>query len=215
MSYLASIANEFEKMRAASLLVLTLSSGAFAQQLEKLPMNSPDKKFHLGVTTKDVADSNTEWKYWLIKDESDSVLLTTSILHDMPAPVAYWNKTSTKLIYEEQTHETNEIRIYDLVKRKIILQTQGFIWGHSIEYFDQVHGELFFFRKPDGIEPGTFELMILNVETMAVKSIQSIKTSGDPVTGAPEIESLDGLRRQLVLTFESVNHQTEKISISY
>jgi hypothetical protein len=180
-------------MRSVYIFLLIISFNVSGQSIDKIVSLSPDKNFSLTITTKEMGDSNTEWNYWLTRKTGDSILLTTSILHDMPAPVAYWNKSSTKLIYEEQNK--GEIRIYDLIVRKLIFQTNGFIWEHSMEYFDQTSGTVIFFRRSGLEQRGSFDLLTLNVETLEIKLIRSVNTSGDPYTGAPEILTMDRVKR--------------------
>jgi hypothetical protein len=205
-------------MRFTCILLLTISFNALGQGVDKLVKHSPDKKFRLAVTRKEIGDSNTECNYWLIRTAGDSILLTTSILHDMPAPVTYWDKSSTKLIYEEQTYDKQEIRIYDLMARKLVFQTKGFIWGHSMEYFDQKRGIVIFFRRSNPERSGSFELLTLNVDTFEIKLIRSVETSGDPYSGAPEILTMDREKREIILVFEAkdiMNPKMEKVKVGY
>lgn len=205
-------------MRLPSILVLLISSSTFAQNTEMLVHQSPDKKFSLSATGKEIGDSNTELTYWLKNEYGDSIVLTTSIVHDMPAPVAYWDKSSTKLIYEEQTHGTKEIRIYDLIEKKLTFQTHGFIWGCSMEYFDQENGIIIFFRRIDNEQHRDFDIISLNIETKKISVIRSIRTSGDPYTGAPDILSMDRAKREIILIFETRDEfstKMETLKVSY
>jgi hypothetical protein len=199
-------------MRLVYIFLLPISLSSFGQDVDKSIIQSPDKNFSLIITTKEIGDSNTEWKYWLSRCTGDTILLTTAILHDMPAPIAYWNKSSTRVIYEEQTYDKEEIRIYDPIARKLIFQTNGFIWGNGMQYFDQTSGTVAFFRRSGpGPEAIGFDLLTLNVETFEIKLIHSVKTSGDPYTGVPEIQTMDGVKREMVLIFETNDLKGTKI----
>jgi hypothetical protein len=198
-------------------LLSTVSLNAIAQDGDELETQSPDQTYSLIITSKDVGDAQTEWKCWLTGTSKDTVLLTTSILSQLPAPVAYWNESSTRLIYEEQ-HENfskSEIRIYDLIGRKVVFKTNGFVWGHDMKSFDQANGILVFVRMPDPEQGQHFNLLTLDVATQEIKVIHSVKTSGDPVMGVPSIQSMDSEKRELVVTFEDDDWQTKRVKVSY
>jgi hypothetical protein len=204
-------------MKILFALLLILSFNALAQNGDELEMQSPDQAFSLIITTKNVGDAQEEWKCWLTGNSKDTVLLTTSLLHSLPAPVAYWNASSTKLVYEEQ-HENfskSEIRIYDLINRKVIFKTNGFVWGHDMTSFDQANGILVFVRMPDPEQGQHFNLLTLDVATQEIKVVHAVKTSGDPTTGAPAIQSLDTEKREFVVTFEDDDWQTKRVKVSY
>jgi hypothetical protein len=204
-------------MKILFALLLILSFNALAQNGDELEMQSPDQTFSLIITTKNVGDAQEEWKCWLTGNSKDTVLLTTSLLHSLPAPVAYWNASFTKLVYEEQ-HENfskSEIRIYDLINRKVIFKTNGFVWGHDMTSFDQANGILVFVRQPDPEHGQHFNLLTLDVATQEIKVVHAVKTSGDPTTGAPAIQSLDSEKREFVVTFEDDDWQTKRVKVSY
>lgn len=203
------------KMRLVYILILTISFDAFGQNSCGGVNLSPDRNFSLLTTCKDIGDASTEWNYWLT-NRNDTILLTTSILHDMPAPIAFWDKASTKLIYEEQTHKKEEIRIYDLNKMKLVSQKEGFIWGHNAkEYFDEANQSLFFFRYSTPNDFKTFDLMSLNIVTEEVKLVRIIKSSGDPYTGTPEIEKMDGVKRELLIRYETDDYHSDHLKVEY
>ena len=198
------------------IFLFLLSTGAFAQHPGKLPEHSPDRNFRLTSTTKHTGELKLELQYWLKEKSGDSILLTSSILHDMPAPVYYWDQSSTKLIYEEQNISSEQIKIFDLTRHTVVFTTTGFIWGHSAEYFDDEDGQVLFFRQSSSA-PGEFQLMRLATDTHEVKLIVSIKTSGDPYTGFPEISKMNPIDNEVILIFETQNQnkvaiETQKLN---
>ncbi len=57
--------------------------------------------------------------------------------------------------------------------------------------------------------------MTLDIETKQIKKIKSIATSGDPLTGVPQISNIDVARRELVLIIQNSGYKSEKIKIKY
>ncbi len=201
-------------MKIVCIFLLIISIQAVGQIKIFSHSFSPDKNFSLTVVTKDLGgDSNSEWTYWLRDSEGDSSLLTTTILHDLPAPVAVWNKSSTRLIFDEQAE--SEIRIYDLGKRKVIFQTKGSIGGHSMEHFDQDRGVVVFTRQIARHPGDTYELLTLDTNVLSISPICQIKTSGDPITGTPRVKSMDRAHRRLIVTFEDSDFTTQELRVDY
>jgi hypothetical protein len=101
-----------KKMRVLTITLLTIINIAVQGQTIKRPVDfSPDKKFGLLITI-DGPDSFPEWKYWIINEQNDTTLLSTTVTHDELPPPTFWSKTSKKIISEDQTHE--KIIIYNL-----------------------------------------------------------------------------------------------------
>lgn len=202
-------------MRLTVILLLTLLNlTAHGQTINKSIDFSPDRNFRLIITVGG-EELFPEWKYWLITDNKDTTLFTTTITHDESPPVTFWTKTSRELIFEDQTHENkdNRIKIYNLKDRNVEFETVGFIWGQGENNFDQDRGLLFYFKRIEN-EMETFGLMLLNVETKEIKKLSSVTTTGDPITGAPEIESIDKYKRQLTMTYET-SDKRKKITVDY
>jgi hypothetical protein len=177
---------------------------------------SPDKRFGLLVTSLQLEDLNTEWKYWIISDQKDTTRLTTATTHDEEPPAAFWSKLSTEIVFEEQIREGGENRIivYDLIHKKKEFATTGFIWGKGKNNFDQERGILFYLIKTEN-QSNVFDLMTLNLITREIKKISSLKTSGDPYTGIPEVELIDKTSKHIILTFETADYRQEKIKFEY
>lgn len=184
-------------MRVIAIVLLTIINIAVQGQAIniKRPVDfSPDKNFGLLITIGGV-EGFPEWKYWIMNNKNDTILLTTTITHDEFPPVTFWSKSSKEIIFEDQTRENNnnQIKIYNLIDNRIEFETPGFIWGHGNHNFDKDHGLLFYFKKADNTND-TFDLMVLNIDSRKIKKLNSVATSGDPLTGAPEIESIDTIK---------------------
>lgn len=204
-------------MRVLTITLLTIINIVVQGQTIKRPIDfSPDKNFGLLIETTALPDINTEWTYWLINNNKDTILLTTTITHDEFPPVTFWSKSSKEIIFEAQTHENNDnkIKIYNLKDKRIEFETLGFIWGLGENNFDNDRGLLFYFKRTDSVND-TFDLMTLNVDSKTIKKVCSVTTSGDPLTGAPEIESIDKIKRQLTLTSETKDYKQEKLKVGY
>jgi hypothetical protein len=166
-------------------------------------LTSPLTNFGLLITI-DGVKSFPEWKYWIINNNKDTILLTTTITHDEFPPATFWSKSSKTIIFEDQTHENNDnkIKIYNLKDKRTGFETLGFIWGHGKSNFDRDRGLVFYFKRTDNTN-ATCELMAPNIYSKKINKLSSVTTSGDPLTGAPEIESIDTIKRELTLTFQT------------
>jgi hypothetical protein len=176
---------------------------------------SPDKNSEILLSATPLSDANIEWKYQLISTKKDTTLLTTAITHDESPPVAYWTKTSEAVILEHQKFENsdNKIVIYNVKNSKIEFETPGFVWGSGASNFDQSRGLLFFFRRVNS--EGRYDLLVLDTETKKIKNLTHVITSGDSITGLPEIVFLDKVKRQLTILFETKNGQPETKKVDY
>jgi len=204
-------------MRSTVIIILTLLNLIVHGQTNRKSIDySPDKNFGLLITFSQLPDVNTDWKYWLITNNRDTILLTATITHDEFPPATFWSKSSQQIIFEDQTHENkdNKIKIYNLKDKKTEFETVGLIWGLGKNNFDQDRGLLFYFKRIEN-KKRTFDLMTLNIETKEIKRLSSVTTSGDPITGTPEIISVDKIKKQLTLTFETADSRQDKIKVLY
>lgn len=205
-----------DKMRVTITILVTIINIAVQGQTIKRPVDlSPDNNFELLITVGE-KEEYAEWKYWLIACKKDTTLLTTALTYDEFPPVTFWSKSSREIIFEDQTHENNDnkIKIYNLKDKKTEFETLGFIWGQGKSNFDQDGGLVFYFKRTDKINE-TFDLMVLNIDLKEIKKLRSVTTSGDPLTGAPQIESIDKVKKQLTLTFETTDHKQGKVKVEY
>lgn len=205
-----------KQMRVLTITLLTIINITVkGQTIIKSVDFSPDNNFEL-LTTVGEKDEYAEWKYWLISDKKDTTLLTTALTYDEFPPVTFWSKSSREVIFEDQTHENNDnkIKIYNLKDKKTEFETLGFIWGQGKNNFDQDRGLIFNFKRTDEINE-TFDLMVLNIDSKRIKKLSAVTTSGDPMTGAPEIQSIDKTKRQLILTFETKDYKQGKEQVVY
>jgi hypothetical protein len=203
-------------MKVLTVTLLTIINIVVQGQTIKRPVDfSPDNNFGLLITI-GTKEEYAEWKYWLISDKKDTILMTSALTYDEFPPVTFWSKSSREIIFEDQTHENNnsKIKIYSLKDKKTEFETLGFIWGLGKNNFDQDRGLLFYFKRTDKTNE-TFDLMTLNIDSKEIKKLSSVTTSGDPLTGAPEIESIDKIKRQLTLTFEKKGYKQEKLKVGY
>jgi hypothetical protein len=203
-------------MKVLTVTLLTIINIVVQGQTIKRPVDfSPDNNFGLLITI-GTKEEYAEWKYWLISDKKDTILMTSALTYDEFPPVTFWSKSSREIIFEDQTHENNDnkIKIYSLKDKKTEFETLGFIWGLGKNNFDQDRGLLFYFKRTDKTNE-TFDLMTLNIDSKEIKKLSSVTTSGDPLTGAPEIESIDKIKRQLTLTFEKKGYKQEKLKVGY
>lgn len=204
-------------MRLTPTFLLTIISLAVYGQQVRLPINySPDKNFGLLVTIGG-KESFPEWSYYLITNNNDTILLTTSMTHDEKPSVTYWSKSSRILIVEEQSEgdqREESIRLYNLIDKKVEFEVKGFIWGEGKNNFDQDRGLLFYFKRVEN-KSGAFDLLSLDIETKEIKKLSTVLASGDPLTGMPEIGSIDTEKKQLILTFETIGFQIDNRKIDY
>jgi hypothetical protein len=203
-------------MRLVTITVLTiLNITAQAQTIIKSVDFSPDNNFELLITV-GRKDEYAEWRYWLISGKKDTTLLTTALTYDEFQPVTFWSKSSREIVFEDQTHENNnnKIKIYNLRDKKTEFETLGFIWGQGKNNFDQDRGLIFYFKRTDKINEA-FDLMVLNIDSKKIRKLSSVSTSGDPLTGAPQIESIDKTKRQITLTFETKDYKQGKEQVVY
>jgi hypothetical protein len=180
--------------------------------------HSPDGKFELIINSKQLSDGQSEWKYWLISKQLnnsiDTTLLITTITHDNPRPAVFWSKDSKKMIYQDQSSTDNNdiIKIYRLDQKRKLFQAEGIIFSDKTKYFDQSRDLVFFFKKVNRM---TYDLIALNINTLKIYKLKTLKSSGDSLTGIPIISEIDFEKREIEITIENGNFQTEKKTIKY
>jgi hypothetical protein len=204
----------FKTMRFTVVLFLTIVNLSVNGQTKTISY-SPDKKFHLLIVSSAQGDLNTKWEYWLVGNK-DTTLLTTATTHDQYAPAFFWTKTSQALIFEGQNLDgsDNKIKIYNLRGKKIDFETRGLIWGLGQNHFDQDRGLIFYFKKTDQAAK-RFNLIMLDISSKEIKDLTSVVTSGDPLTGTPDIVMINTVTKELTLSFETTEFRQKKRIVNY
>lgn len=198
----------------AILTIFTLFGlSATGQTVERF--TSPDNKFEVIAKSKEVSDSNTEWVYYLVDHSSlDTLLLTTTTTHDDPQPAVFWDKSSAQLIFEDRRDTLNHIKVYDPKNKRMVFTASGFIGRPMTNFFDASNNLLFFLR-PTADDWTAFSLLTLDIQSYNVTAIKSLHTSGDPYSGAPEIDKLDTLKRTLIIAFEDKEYKRNTTELNY
>jgi len=192
-------------------------NAVFAQApLEKfyLKQVSPNNEHCVFVTREQLGDSQNDFKYTLIinynKTNSDTVIFAHALTHDVSPPVFFWNKNSTKLIYEDGQGLLNEernIKLFDIINRKVTFSTRGILNINEeakTKYFDSENGILIYLEE---VDKKVFDILALDIANQKIKKLKSVKVSDDPITSTPLISRSDKLKREVqVEYFEGTQH---------
>lgn len=202
-------------MKWMTAILLVSGLNAYGQNSHLPVPYSPDKNYQLFITTEDLGEQSIGWKYWLISSDKDTTLLTSTRTRDELPPAAFWTKSLSEIIFEAQTAENdeNKIKIYNLKTKKVEFETFGFIWGPGRSNFDEDQGYLFYFKRKDNIN-AKFDLLELNIVTKEIRILTSVVTDGDPM-GAPEIESIDKVKKQLTVMYQSPDWKQVTTKVEY
>jgi hypothetical protein len=200
-------------LRLILTILILFGLSAKGQTVDRFP--SPDNKFEVIVEYKEVGDSNTEWVYHIVDHSSlDTLLLTTATTHDDPQPAVFWDKSSTRLIFEDRRDNLNPIRILELKNKTIVCSTSGFI-GRPMNNFFDVSNNLLFFLRPHAYDRTEFGLFALDIQSNNVNAVKSLRTSGDPNSGIPWVDTLDTLNRTLTIVFEDKEYKQVSTELNY
>lgn len=178
---------------------------------------SPDRRSSLVITATELPDLVVEWKYRLVLPNQDTVMLTSTHTHDESRPVTYWDKSSTRLVYEDRGGyrvDLSKIKVYNLMEGKDEFETSGFVWGDGKYNFDEGRGLLHFFTQREG-SWGSFNLMVLDITTKEIRKLHSLVTSVDPITGVPWIDAIDTVERTVIVKFEGSDMKIVSKVIGY
>jgi hypothetical protein len=162
------------------------------------------KKYCITVTRKDSSDSQGVWKYTLISNfntsNPESLVFAKAVTHDIAPPVFFWNKNSTKLIYEDgdETYAPRQIKIYDLGKRKVVFSINGFIntqFEKKENFFDAANNILIFFTSEKQKE---INIMSLDISNQKISTLKTISTSGQPFEEI-WVTKIDKAKREMIV----------------
>lgn len=150
------------------------------------------------------------WTGVLIDQGSrDTLLIIRNQTHDDPAPVTFYNEQGSRFIYTEK----DSVKIYSLSLRTIIYKEPGVIWYESQNHYDVKNNILFYFVRKS--ESNYVDLVAINAETLHRRTLVSLLTSRDPLTGIPAITKADYANRKLLIQFETKDWHGQKTSVTY
>lgn len=150
------------------------------------------------------------WTGVLIDQGSqDTLLIIRNQTHDDPAPVTFFNEQGSRFIYTEK----DSVKIYNLSLKTIIYKEPGIIWHGSQNHYDVKNNILFYFVRKS--ESNYVDLVAVNAETLQRRTLVSLLTSGDPLTGVPSVTKADYANRKLLIQFETKAWKRQKTSVTY
>jgi hypothetical protein len=182
---------------------------------------SLDKKSLVTVFAKDTSDAQRLWKYILTFADksfaSYAYIITEATTHDSSPPLFFWNKNSTKLIYEtcpSKDNDWRQIKIYDLINKKVLFTTAGFIndqFQNSSKYFDLENNILIYFLTKTGKETA---ILSLNISTQKINKLETVSISGDqfyPIS----ISKVDKKKRIFSIKYQDTTYNEKYLDLKY
>lgn len=144
----------------------------------------------------------------------DSLELASCGIHDRNPPYFHF-LANNLLIYE---NPPNEIIIRNLKTKQIILKQSGFFSFPSKQdtsgSIDSINNKIIYFeREPNKYDE--FFVNILNLDSLDVEKIDTIQTSGDPLTGSPLVKYSYFGSRTIIIEFETKEYKFEELTLNY
>lgn len=164
LSGIPTLAQKMRQMKKGILFITTTILTIFiieSKAQETLDKVSPDGKFKIDISGRDMADCNIEYTMKLINlAQSDTFLLGKTIRHDFPTPNWFWDKDSEYLICENG--KTKKIEFWNLSPLKMTNEIDGnvaIIRSYANQFWDCQNEILIYFKTGsyrEKIMPGLF-----------------------------------------------------------
>lgn len=193
-------------MKLILLLFLTLP-------LQRDNLTSPDGRFQVVMHGKNLSDSSYELNYYLKQTgQSDSTLLTRSVIHDLLAPVFWWTPDSRLLIYEhkEEGSHGSMVKVMDMESGRVRFSSRGFINAriNKKDEFLVLDGYLLYFKSPERYKVQLLKLNLSNYEAEQILEFENYD-----VYETPQITIVNKREREITLTTLGKNYEAKEILV--
>ncbi|MBI5806065.1 hypothetical protein HZA73_08475 [candidate division TA06 bacterium] len=146
----------------------------------------------------------------------DSIELTHCYIHDGKKPI-YMFYCTEYLIFEDCQKYPSKIKILNLKSLKIIYEQSGFLQNikkgkSTLNPIDKSDDLLLFFSTKAKTYD-TFYVNKLELKTFNCSIIDTIITSGDPLSGVPYITEMDTVENMIRIEYRSKNREGSKLLI--
>ena len=168
-----------------------------------------------------VQGGNTEvatFDYYLITNETDTLLFNHAEVHDLHPPHYFFNADSSLLIYEKyEKHVSFSIVMMDLSTKQVTFQAQGIMnipTSLKSNYQSITTDDIFFFSFNQD-NNSTLDLVVINTSNESARVLTSVNCSNDPLTRYPRITERNLEERMLTVEYEDENYAGQSVEVSY
>ena len=169
---------------------------------------SPNGEYEIILKSKELGECRIELTYYLVPNNNDTLEFNKSVIRDLQPPTNIFTNDSKKLIFTNYEDEQGfKIKIMDLINKKIIFETNGFIFSNDqnkLKYYDSSNNILIYFNDPQDNDHKTIEVHRLNLKTLKTEILTKIETSGHSISKWPYIEEMNTESRLMTLKYQKI-----------